>query len=156
MRFQLGVDTRESSTVTEWRHQAPRYLPFQDRAEFVSNRGQPCRRRARAFSAAPGIGVGVQGCAEAQHQHARIVQARTAPQGIAEDLKAKLKPTGGGGTIAIFATGEAEMAVIGANIILATPGAELVGWLPSVLQSYVVFTVASALPRRKQRLAETY
>jgi len=37
-------------------------------------------------------------------------------------------------------TGEAELVVVGVALILMVPGAELVGWLPSELQSYIVFT----------------
>jgi molybdate transport system substrate-binding protein len=61
--------------------------------------------------------------------------------GIAEDMKAKLKPQPTGNSPAqAVATGQAEMAVTGIAIILAVPGAELVGSLPSELQSYVLFT----------------
>lgn len=60
---------------------------------------------------------------------------------IAEDMKAKLKPTGVNANPAqAVATGEAEMTVVGVALILMVPGAELVGWLPSELQNYVVFT----------------
>ena len=60
--------------------------------------------------------------------------------GIAEDLKAKLKPSTGNNTVEAVVTGEAELVVVGVALILMVPGAELVGWLPSELQSYVVFT----------------
>jgi molybdate transport system substrate-binding protein len=60
--------------------------------------------------------------------------------GIAEDLKAKLKPSTGKNTVEAVVTGEAELVVVGVALILMVPGAELVGWLPSELQSYVVFT----------------
>jgi molybdate transport system substrate-binding protein len=61
--------------------------------------------------------------------------------GIAEDMKAKLRPQPIDNNPAqAVATGQAEMAVTGIAIILAVPGAELVGSLPSELQSYVLFT----------------
>jgi molybdate transport system substrate-binding protein len=61
--------------------------------------------------------------------------------GIAEDMKAKLKPQPIGNSPAqAVGTGQAEIAVTGIAIILAVPGAELVGSLPSELQSYVLFT----------------
>jgi molybdate transport system substrate-binding protein len=59
--------------------------------------------------------------------------------GIAEDLKAKLKPSTGNPVEAVV-TGEAELVVVGIALILLVPSAELVGWLPSELQSYVFFT----------------
>jgi molybdate transport system substrate-binding protein len=62
--------------------------------------------------------------------------------GIADDMKAKLKPqqpTGSSPAHAV-ATGQADIAVVGIAIILVEPGAELVGSLPSELQSYVLFT----------------
>jgi molybdate transport system substrate-binding protein len=60
--------------------------------------------------------------------------------GIAEDVKAKLKPQPGGSAAKAVVTGEAEIAVTGIVPILLMPGAEVVGWLPSELQSYVIFT----------------
>lgn len=59
--------------------------------------------------------------------------------GIAEDVKAKLKPQPGAAARAVV-TGEAEMVVVGVAVILMVSGAELVGWLPSELQTYVLFT----------------
>ena len=61
--------------------------------------------------------------------------------GVADDMKAKLKlqPTGSSPAHAV-ATGQADIAVTGIAIILVEPGAELVGSLPSELQSYVLFT----------------
>ena len=61
--------------------------------------------------------------------------------GVAEDMKAKLKPQPSGSSPAqAVATGQAEMAVTGIAIILVEPGVELVGSLPSELQSYVLFS----------------
>jgi molybdate transport system substrate-binding protein len=60
--------------------------------------------------------------------------------GIAEDVKAKLKPQAGGSVAKAVVTGDAEMVVVGVAVILMVDGAELVGWLPSELQTYVVFT----------------
>jgi molybdate transport system substrate-binding protein len=60
--------------------------------------------------------------------------------GIAEQMKGKLKPTGGGSTADAVVSGEAEIVVVGVALILMVPGAELVGWLPPELQSYFLFT----------------
>jgi molybdate transport system substrate-binding protein len=61
--------------------------------------------------------------------------------GIGKEMKDKLRPQPPAVlTAQAVATGEAELVVVGAALILLAPGAELVGWLPSELQSYVVFT----------------
>ena len=67
--------------------------------------------------------------------------------GIADEMKSKLRPQAAsqlgdppGGTARAVVTGDAEMVVVGVALIHMAKGAELVGWLPSELQSYVVFT----------------
>jgi molybdate transport system substrate-binding protein len=60
--------------------------------------------------------------------------------GLAEEMKSKLKPQPGGVGAKPVVTGEAELVVAGVAPILMTHGAELVGWLPSELQTIVVFT----------------
>jgi molybdate transport system substrate-binding protein len=62
--------------------------------------------------------------------------------GIAEAMKPKLRPYPSGGAVAALARGEADLVVIGVSPILDVPAVELVGWLPSELQSYVVFTAS--------------
>jgi molybdate transport system substrate-binding protein len=62
--------------------------------------------------------------------------------GIAEAMKPKLRPYPSGGAVAALVRGEADLVVIGVSPILDVPGAELVGWLPPELQSYVVFTAS--------------
>ena len=59
--------------------------------------------------------------------------------GIAADVTAKLKPKPGGAALPSVASGEAEIVVISIPGILATPGVELVGPLPSELQYYLRF-----------------
>lgn len=60
--------------------------------------------------------------------------------GIASDIKAKLKSSASVSVEDAIATGEPEIIVNGVAVILRVPAAELVGWLPRELQSYVVFT----------------
>jgi molybdate transport system substrate-binding protein len=69
--------------------------------------------------------------------------------GIAEEMKPKLKPMGGGAVVQTVATGEAEIVVVVIPPILAMPGVELVGPLPSELQTYVGFT-AGVSPNAKE------
>ena len=61
--------------------------------------------------------------------------------GIAEEMKPKLRPQPGTvPTAQAVVTGDAEIVVVGAALVYLVSGAELVGWLPAELQSYVVFT----------------
>jgi molybdate transport system substrate-binding protein len=61
--------------------------------------------------------------------------------GISEEMKTKLRPQPPAvPTAQAVATGEAEIVVVGAALILLEPGAELVGLLPVELQNYVTFT----------------
>ena len=60
--------------------------------------------------------------------------------GIAEAMKPKLKPYPSGGATGAVARGDADIVVTGLSAILYEPDAELVGWLPPELQSYIVFT----------------
>jgi len=59
--------------------------------------------------------------------------------GIAAEMKAKLKPMAAGAVGQSVVTGEAEISVIPIPSILVVPGAELVGPLPSELQTYIEF-----------------
>ena len=61
--------------------------------------------------------------------------------GIADDMKAKLKPIDGNPVKAVV-SGEAEIAVANIPPILDEPGLELAGALPSELQNYIGFTAA--------------
>jgi molybdate transport system substrate-binding protein len=58
--------------------------------------------------------------------------------GIAQTMKAKLRPYPSGGAVEAVARGEADLVVIGISPILDVPGVELIGWLPPELQSYIV------------------
>jgi molybdate transport system substrate-binding protein len=62
--------------------------------------------------------------------------------GIAAIVEPRLKPKPGGAAVSSVATGEAELVVISIPAILATPGVELVGPLPSEIQSYIRFEAA--------------
>jgi molybdate transport system substrate-binding protein len=72
--------------------------------------------------------------------------------GIAEELKPKLRTTGGRGA-ELVAKGEAELVVIGVAVILLTPGVDLAGWLPSELQSYVIFTAGVSASAKEPKAA---
>lgn len=54
-------------------------------------------------------------------------------------MKGKLRQGPATGVVAMVTTGEAEMVINSIAPILAVPEAELVGWLPSELQLYVLF-----------------
>jgi molybdate transport system substrate-binding protein len=60
--------------------------------------------------------------------------------GLTEAMEGKLRPQPPGGRIDAVARGEVELAVIGNYIVVATPGVDLVGWLPDELQNYIVFS----------------
>jgi molybdate transport system substrate-binding protein len=61
--------------------------------------------------------------------------------GIAEEMNPKLRPQPATApTAQAVVTGDAEIVVVGVALVYLESGAELVGWLPSELQSYVVFT----------------
>jgi molybdate transport system substrate-binding protein len=61
--------------------------------------------------------------------------------GIGTAMKDKLKPVGGGLTGQLVAKGDYELGVVPVTTILAAPGAELAGYFPSELQSYIDFGV---------------
>ena len=78
--------------------------------------------------------------------------------GIADDMKAKLRPyptkagrtpSGGDGSVEAVAAGEVDIVVNGTVVIAAVPGVDLVGGLPPEVQTYVVFT-AGVSARAKQ------
>jgi molybdate transport system substrate-binding protein len=60
--------------------------------------------------------------------------------GIAEEMKAKLRPAAADNTVGSVASGEVEMVVVGVALIAMEPRSELAGWLPAELQRYVLFT----------------
>lgn len=63
--------------------------------------------------------------------------------GIAEEMKAKTRfPPEGGFTARLLATGEAELAVQQIGELISVPDVELVGPLPTDLQSVTVFAAA--------------
>jgi molybdate transport system substrate-binding protein len=61
--------------------------------------------------------------------------------GISAAMKDKLKPVGGGLTGQLVAKGDYELGVVPVTTILAASGAELAGYFPSELQSYIDFGV---------------
>lgn len=74
--------------------------------------------------------------------------------GIAADMKAKLKPMAGGAAVPAVARGEAEIAVIPTASVFGVPGAELVGPLPSELQTYIVFTTGVGATAKEPEAAK--
>jgi molybdate transport system substrate-binding protein len=70
--------------------------------------------------------------------------------GIAEDMKAKLRPYPVPGSVEAVAAGEAEIVVNGTVVIAAVPGVELVGGLPPELQTYVVFTAGVSATAKEE------
>jgi molybdate transport system substrate-binding protein len=63
--------------------------------------------------------------------------------GIAEEMKAKMKPEQGGDrAVQSVAAGEAELGFSVSSIILTTRGVQLAGLLPREFQEYVVYTAA--------------
>jgi molybdate transport system substrate-binding protein len=61
--------------------------------------------------------------------------------GIATEIKPKLRPMEAGSlVVGPVARGEAEIGIVSVPFILAEPGAELAGLLPSELQSYVSYS----------------
>jgi len=69
-----------------------------------------------------------------------IILALFERPGIAEDIKSKLVSSATVSVEDTIAKGEPELLINGVAVILRVPGAELMGWLQSELQSYVVFT----------------
>lgn len=75
--------------------------------------------------------------------------------GIAEAMKAKLRPYASGSAVEAVARGEADLVVIGVSPILYVPDVTLVGWLPPELQSYIVFTGSIGAAARQPEAAKT-
>jgi molybdate transport system substrate-binding protein len=69
--------------------------------------------------------------------------------GIAAETKSKLKPMGSGAVVQAVVKDQAEIAVLPTPVILAEPGAELVGPLPPELQNWTVLTagIGTAAPQ---------
>lgn len=74
--------------------------------------------------------------------------------GIAAETNPKLKPFGAGAVVPPVAKGEVELAVISIPIILAEPGAELVGTLPKELQHYIVYTAGISAAAKEADAAQ--
>jgi molybdate transport system substrate-binding protein len=73
--------------------------------------------------------------------------------GIAEAMKAKMKPQQGGDRVVqSVAAGEAELGLSVSSIILSTRGVQLAGLLPRDFQEYVVYT-AGVNPSSKDEKA---
>lgn len=74
--------------------------------------------------------------------------------GIAEEMKPKLMPSPD--SARLVATGEADLTVNGLTPILRAPGIELVGPLPSELQSYSVFVAGVGAAAKDGEAATTF
>jgi molybdate transport system substrate-binding protein len=73
--------------------------------------------------------------------------------GIAEDMKAQIKPYDRG-LVEAVADGEAEMVVTSVSTIMAVSGAELAGEVPTELQHYVVFAAAMSAASKESDAAK--
>ena len=73
--------------------------------------------------------------------------------GIAEQMNPKLKPTPADTLAKVVPNGEAEMIVVPISVILV-PGAELVGPLPSELQSYINFAAGVSATAKEPNAAQ--
>lgn len=76
--------------------------------------------------------------------------------GIAAEMKPKLKAYDESSTVNAVVTGEVELVVIGFGPILAAPAAELVGGLPSEIQSYVLFTAGASVTTKQPEAARAF
>jgi len=74
--------------------------------------------------------------------------------GIADQVKAKAKIPAGGSVGKLVARGEAEMAVQQIPELLAVPGIQFVGPLPSELQNFTVFTAGVLSGARQAEAAK--
>lgn len=76
--------------------------------------------------------------------------------GISKEMQPKLKPTAAGdlanSSVALVARGDAEIAVAAIATLFA-PGVDLVGPLPSELQSYIEFTAGVSAGAREPKAA---
>jgi molybdate transport system substrate-binding protein len=73
--------------------------------------------------------------------------------GIAEEMKARLKPMGVGSTYKSVASGDVEIVVAPVPGIVGAPGVDLVGPFPSELQTYVGFTAGVSTGAREPEAA---
>jgi molybdate transport system substrate-binding protein len=76
--------------------------------------------------------------------------------GIADAIKAKSRivPGGAAAVVGPVARGEVELGISAVPDIVATPGAEVLGSLPSELQDYLVFTAGVAVGANNPTAAE--
>jgi molybdate transport system substrate-binding protein len=69
--------------------------------------------------------------------------------GVAEQVKPRLRTGGGGSAAQLVARREVDFAVIGLPPVIGIPGVEWIGWIPSELQSWVVFTAGLGAAARE-------
>jgi molybdate transport system substrate-binding protein len=77
--------------------------------------------------------------------------------GIGGEMKPKLKPMGAGSLVlGPVAKGEAELGVVSIPFILAEPGVELAGTLPSDLQDYVYYSAGVGAAAQDAKIAKSF
>jgi ABC-type molybdate transport system substrate-binding protein len=70
-------------------------------------------------------------------------------------MKGKLRPYPSGGAVGAVARGEADLVLIGIAAIVDMGAAELVGWLPAELQSYIVYAGSIGVAAKQSQAART-
>ena len=74
---------------------------------------------------------------------------------IAEQMKPKLRPmSGGGGLLQNIASGEDEIVVVSIPTIVAAPGVDLAGPLPSELQTAISFAAGILTSAKEPEVAQ--
>lgn len=77
--------------------------------------------------------------------------------GIAAEIKPKLKAMGAGSlVVGPVAKGEAELGIVSVPFILAEPGVELAGALPSDLQDYVYYSAGVGTAAHDKQIAGSF
>jgi molybdate transport system substrate-binding protein len=75
--------------------------------------------------------------------------------GITDEIRPRLKAYDTDGSLPAVVNGEAELVVIAIGPILAVPAVELVGMLPTELQTYVAFTAGVSAAAKEPQAAKS-